>query len=111
GVDRARTAGGGAAIAACGPAALPRRGTWDWRHSPARPIDARGVALAARGHGAGLAEAAQAAFDAGGPAAETRVDARIDAAEPDLLDRPLGAARAPVPETHIVAHTPAGLVI
>jgi DNA mismatch repair protein MutL len=106
--QRAATTGGSATVAAFRPAALPRRGTWDWRHSPARPIDARGVPLAARGHGApGLAEAAQAAFDVGGPAA----DARVDAVEPDLLDRPLGAARAQVHETYIVAQTRDGIVI
>jgi DNA mismatch repair protein MutL len=110
--QRAATTGGSATVAAFRPAALPRRGTWDWRHSPARPIDARGVPLAARGHGAaGLAEAAQAAFDVGGPAADACVDARVDAAEPDLLDRPLGAARAQVHETYIVAQTRDGIVI
>src|SRR5262249_31258924 len=67
---------------------------------------------AARGHGAaGLAEAAQAAFDVGGPAADARIDPRVDAAEPDLLDRPLGAARAQVHETYIVAQTRDGIVI
>jgi DNA mismatch repair protein MutL len=57
----------------------------------------------------GLAEAAQAAFDVGGPSA----DARVDQVEPlpDLLDRPLGAARAQVHETYIVAQTRDGLVI
>jgi len=110
--QRAATTGGSATVAAFRPAALPRRGTWDWRHSPARPVDARGVPLAARGHGAaGLAEAAQAAFDVGGPAADARVDPRVDAAEPDLLDRPLGAARAQVHETYIVAQTRDGIVI
>src|SRR5499433_2013977 len=110
--QRAATTGGSATVAAFRPAALPRRGSWDWRHSPARPSDARGVSLTARGHGAaGLAEAAQAAFDVGGPAADARVDARIDAAEPDLLDRPLGAARAQVQETYIVAQTRDGIVI
>jgi DNA mismatch repair protein MutL len=110
--QRAATTGGSATVAAFRPAALPRRGTWDWRHSPARPIDARGVPLAARGHGAaGLAEAAQAAFDVGGPAADARVDARVEATEPDLLDRPLGAARAQVHETYIVAQTRDGIVI
>ena len=110
--QRAATTGGSATVAAFRPAALPRRGTWDWRHSPARPIDARCVPLAARGHGAaGLAEAAQAAFDVGGPAADARVDPRVDAAEPDLLDRPLGAARAQVHETYIVAQTRDGIVI
>jgi DNA mismatch repair protein MutL len=106
--QRAATTGGSATVAAFRPAALPRRGTWDWRHSPSRPIDARGFALSARGHTApGLAEAAQAAFDVGEPAADTRVDA----VEPDLLDRPLGAARAQVHETYIVAQTRHGIVI
>jgi len=106
--QRAATTGGSATIAAFRPAALPRRGGWDWRHSPARPIDPRGVPTAARSYAAsGLAEAAQAAFDVGGPVA----DARIDVAEPDLLDRPLGAARAQVHETYIVAQTREGIVI
>ena len=110
--QRAATTGGSATVAAFRPAALARRGSWDWRNSPARPIDARGMPLAARGHGAGgLAEAAQAAFDVGGPAADARVHAHIDAAEPDLLDRPLGAARAQVHETYIVAQTRDGIVI
>src|SRR5262249_39808785 len=61
--------------------------------------------------GRGLGEAARAAFDVGGPAADARVDARVDAAEPDLLDRPLGAARAQVHETYIVAQTRDGIVI
>src|SRR5499426_3400512 len=106
--QRAATTGGSATVAAFRPAALPQRGTWDWRNSPSRPIDPRGVPLAARGHAAaGLAEAAQAAFDVGGPAA----DARVDVGEPDLLDRPLGAARAQVHETYIVAQTRHGIVI
>jgi DNA mismatch repair protein MutL len=110
--QRAATTGGSATVAAFRPAALPRRDSWDWRQSPARPSDARGVSLTARGHGvAGLAEAAQAAFDVGGPAADARVHARIDAAEPDLFDRPLGAARAQVHETYIVAQTRDGIVI
>jgi len=109
--QRAATTGGSATVAAFRPAALPRHGTWDWRHSPARPSDARGVSLTARDHGvAGVAEAAQAAFDVGGPAADARVDVRVDA-EPDLLDRPLGAARAQVHETYIVAQTRDGIVI
>ena len=57
----------------------------------------------------GLAEAAQAAFDVGQPSA----DARVEVAEstPELLDRPLGAARAQVHETYIVAQTRDGIVI
>ena len=58
---------------------------------------------------AGFAEAAQAAFDVGAPAADAR--ARGDAPAPDLLDRPLGAARAQLHETYIVAQTRDGIVI
>src|SRR5438876_4351786 len=96
--QRASTTGGSATIAAFRPA-LPRRGGWDWRQSPSRPIDPRGVPLAGRSYASGLAEAAQAAFDVGGP------DARIDVAAPELLGRPLGAARAQGQETYIVAQT------
>jgi DNA mismatch repair protein MutL len=108
--QRAATTGGSATIAAFRPAAAPRPGSWDWRRSPARPADLRGFAGAARGGAVGgLAEAAQAAFDVGAPSA----DARYEMAEPapDLLDRPLGAARAQVHETYIVAQTRDGLVI
>ena len=56
----------------------------------------------------GFAEAAQAAFDVGAPAADTRAVAE---AAPDLLDRPLGAARAQLHETYIVAQTRDGIVI
>ena len=105
--QRAATTGGSATIAAFRPA-LPRRGGWDWRQSPARPIDPRGVAMAGRSYAPGLAQAAQAAFDVGAPAA---ADARIDLAAPELLDRPLGAARAQVHETYIVAQTRDGVVI
>jgi DNA mismatch repair protein MutL len=62
-----------------------------------------------RGAAAGLAEAVQAAFDVGAPAA----DAAIASFEPaaDQIDRPLGAARAQLHETYIVAQTRDGLVI
>ena len=78
----------------------PARG-WDWRASPAFPTQGA-TALA------GFAEAAQAAFDTGAPAADTRV---ISEAAPDLVDRPLGAARAQLHETYIVAQTRDGIVI
>jgi DNA mismatch repair protein MutL len=48
-------------------------------------------------------------FDVGAPAADTRVEDGEPAA--DLLDRPLGAARAQVHETYIVAQTRHGVVI
>jgi DNA mismatch repair protein MutL len=105
--QRASTTGGSATIAAFRPAAAVPPGGWDWRRSPARP---EGMPLAAHGNAAlGLAEAAQEAFDVGGPSA----DARVALAEPapDLLDRPLGAARAQVHEAFIVAQTRAGIVI
>jgi DNA mismatch repair protein MutL len=112
--QRAATTGGSATIAALRPEVIARRDTprggWDWRRSPARPMDARGFVAATRGGAAlGLAEAAQAAFDVGAPSA----DARVDVIEPaaDLLDRPLGAARAQVHETYIVAQSRDGIVI
>jgi len=114
--QRAATTGGSATIAALRPAALPpgmprrdaTRGNWDWRRSPARPMDLRG--FPARGGAAlGLAEAAQAAFDTGAPSADARVD--VVEPKPELVDRPLGAARAQVHETYIVAQTRDGIVI
>jgi DNA mismatch repair protein MutL len=57
---------------------------------------------------AGFAEAAQAAFDVGAPAADARVVAE---ATPDLADRPLGAARAQLHDTYVVAQTRDGIVI
>jgi DNA mismatch repair protein MutL len=106
--QRAATTGGAAAVAAFRPAAAPRRG-WDFRRSPARPPDPRHYAAPGRAGHFGFAETAQVAFDVGAPAA----DARVETAEPvpDLLDRPLGAARAQVHETYIVAQTRDGLVV
>ena len=100
--QRAATTGGSATIATFRPAAVARRGSYDWRRSPARPAGFAPI----RG---GLAEVAQAAFDVGEPAA----DAAIASFEPaaDQIDRPLGAARAQLHETYIVAQTRDGLVI
>ena len=105
--QRAATTGGSATIAAFRPvAAMARRGSYDWRRSPARPP---GYVSARSATALGFAEAAQAAFDVGEPSA----DARVDSFEPvaDLIERPLGAARAQVHETYIVAQTRDGLVI
>jgi len=99
---RAATTGGSATITALR-AGVARSAGWDWTRSPARPLARGGAALA------GFAEAAQAAFATGGPAADARAQA-IEPA-PDLLDRPLGAARAQVHETYIVAQTRDGIVI
>jgi DNA mismatch repair protein MutL len=97
--QRSASTGGAATIAAFRPNAAPRRG-WDWRNSPAYPIEGA-TALA------GFAESAQAVFDTGAPAVQQVV---ADAA-PDLLDRPLGAARAQLHDTYIVAQTRDGIVI
>ena len=71
--------------------------------APRRPFRSQGATALA-----GFAEAAQAAFDTGAPAADTRIVAE---AAPDLVDRPLGAARAQLHETYIVAQTRDGIVI
>jgi DNA mismatch repair protein MutL len=104
--QRSATTGGSATIATFRPAAVPRRGSYDWRRSPARPA---GFASMRGGAAVGFAEAAQAAFDVGEPAADAAVASFEPAA--DQIDRPLGAARAQVHETYIVAQTRDGLVI
>ncbi len=75
---------------------------WDWRSSPSYPV----------GGGAGLAtpsfaERSQAAFDVGAPSADVRHHEVV----PDLLDRPLGAARTQIHETYIVSQTRGGLIV
>jgi DNA mismatch repair protein MutL len=102
--QRAASTGGGATIAAFRPATVPPRTRYDWRRSPARPagfVPTHGVP--------GFAQAAQAAFDVGEPAADAAVATFEPAA--DQIDKPLGAARAQVHETYIVAQTADGLVI
>jgi DNA mismatch repair protein MutL len=120
---RAATTGGSATIAAFRPAAASQHfpaggrsssGEWDWRRSPARESDPHNAL--ARG---GFTEAAQAAFDVGGPAVNLETSFAAETigrptgfAEPaEMLDHPLGAARAQVHETYIVAQTRDGLVI
>jgi DNA mismatch repair protein MutL len=106
---RAATTGGSATIAAF----RPTQRAWDWRRSPAAPAPARFGQVSRSG---GFAEAAQSAFDTGMPAADVREAIAAAAAIAgdafaDTLDHPLGAARAQVHETYIVAQTPDGLVI
>ena len=121
---RAATTGGSATIAAFRPAVAPPQRGWDWRRSPAQPYDPRRPApypspASGGGWGGGLrggfAEAAQAAFDVGSPAADLRAgfaeQSEIEAPAADFLDHPLGAARAQIHETYIVAQTRDGLVI
>jgi DNA mismatch repair protein MutL len=107
--QRAATTGGAATVAALRPDAASRpRGGWDWRNSPAAPPPSSFAARAAAG--AGFASAAQRAFDVGAPSADVRV-VPAEAVAPDQLDQPLGAARAQVHETYIVAQTRDGIVI
>ena len=106
--QRTATTGGSATIAAFRPGVSPPRGVplggYDWRQSPARPL---GDVVPLRG---GLAEAAQAVFDTGGPVADIRAEQMASPA-PDLMAKPLGAARAQLHDTYIVAQTQDGLVI
>jgi DNA mismatch repair protein MutL len=105
--QRAASTGGNATIAAFRPAALPRPAGFDWRRSGSRPQVPR--ALAGWTIEPGFAETAQAAFNVGAASATARVEVAEPA--PDLLDHPLGAARAQVHDTYIVSQTRDGLVI
>ncbi|WP_420133893.1 DNA mismatch repair endonuclease MutL [Rhodopseudomonas sp.] len=82
------------------PSASPAN--WDWRSSPSYPVG--GVAGFAA---SSFAERSQAAFDVGAPSA----DIRPHEVAPDLLDRPLGAARTQIHETYIVSQTRGGLIV
>ena len=82
------------------------RTNWDWRRSPSYPVGAMpsfgGSAATA------FAEPGQAAFDVGAPTADIRFEQTL---APDLLDRPLGAARTQIHETYIVSQTRDGLIV
>ena len=109
--QRAASTGGSATVTAFRPGGVPRAGGWDWRRSPAMPgLAPRGAAAAGYADLApGFAAVAQAAFDVGGPQADARP--ATEEAAPDLVERPLGAARAQVHETYIVTQTRDGIVI
>ncbi|MBN8976399.1 MAG: DNA mismatch repair protein MutL, partial [Rhizobiales bacterium] len=92
----------GAALASFRPAFSPRPANWDWRRSPASPAFAYDRAPE-------FAERAQPAFDVGAPSADVRFEAAAPA--PDMLDRPLGAARTQIHENYIVAQTRDGLIV
>ena len=69
---------------------------WNWQDSPSRPD--------------GFGEAAQAGFEALSlPSVDRR--AGLSALSEDLLDKPLGAARAQIHDTYIVAQTRQGVVL
>ena len=109
--DSARTAstGGAATIAAFRPnPPRPAAGTGGRRRRGRCRATADGATALADAP-AGFAEAAQAAFEVGGPSADARMHEYE--AEPDAIDRPLGAARAQIHETYIVAQTRDGMVI
>jgi DNA mismatch repair protein MutL len=106
---RAASTGSAAAIAALRPAGTLRQAAWDWRRSPARPLYGVRGAIPGSGVPADFGQPAQAAFDVGGPSAQAACAAADPV--PDPLERPLGAARAQVHETYIVAQTRDGLVI
>jgi DNA mismatch repair protein MutL len=89
----------GAVLASFRPAFTPRA-NWDWRRSPSYPV-AGGAATA-------FAEPGQTAFDVGTPTADVRFE---QTPAPDLLDRPLGAARTQIHETYIVSQTRDGLIV
>ncbi|ABD08868.1 DNA mismatch repair protein MutL [Rhodopseudomonas palustris HaA2] len=90
----------GSVISTFRPASMPAA-NWDWRASPSYPVG--GSAIDAPS----FAERPQAAFDVGGPSA----DIRTHEVAPDLLDRPLGAARTQIHETYIVSQTRDGLIV
>ena len=100
---RAATTGGSGALGLMRTGFAPQRpsygGSWQAPFSPAsRP---------------GFAEIAQAAFEAFEPSArgEEPTTAPADAAQPEPTAHPLGAARAQLHETYIVAQTEGGIVI
>jgi DNA mismatch repair protein MutL len=92
---RSSTEAAGATIAAfrTGPPRTQRPMAYNWRSEGNAAV-------------AGFAEAAQEAFAAFAPSA-----AATPAPDPALVARPLGAARAQVHETYIVAQTEDGIVI
>ncbi len=110
-LHRAATTGGTATVLAMRPPqpfrSAPPAGGWDWRASPPAPGAGWGSAAAAS-----FAEPAQQSFAAFAPMAAVapqEPDARAAVLDPGAA--PLGAARAQLHKTYIVAETPDGLVI
>ncbi|MDB5500562.1 MAG: mismatch repair endonuclease MutL [Tardiphaga sp.] len=81
---------------------------WDWRRSPSYPAAYPTGPMPGFDGSAALAEPGQAAFDVGTPTADVRFEA---APNNDLIDRPLGAARAQLHENYIVSQTRDGMIV
>ena len=96
----------GGVLAAFRPRTAPPA-NWDWQRSPNAPFASASPVATAQALPHEFAEAAQAAFDAGAPSADVR---HVESA-PDLIDRPLGAARTQIHETYIVSQTRDGLIL
>ncbi|WP_441279583.1 DNA mismatch repair endonuclease MutL [Tardiphaga sp. 172_B4_N1_3] len=77
---------------------------WDWQRSPAYPVNP----MPGFDGSAAFAERSQAAFDVGTPTADVRFE---ETPQTDLVDRPLGAARAQVHENYIIAQTRDGMIV
>ncbi len=113
---RAATTGGAATIASFRGSPQPGRSAATWRESAMRRRDLGAAFAPLCG---GFAAPSQSAFAVGAPAADLRSDfdssvvERLEeqSGEGALLDHPLGAARAQVHDTYIVAQTQDGLVV
>ncbi|WOJ89290.1 DNA mismatch repair endonuclease MutL [Methylocapsa polymorpha] len=82
----------------------PAMADWDWRQSPARPSPAP----------SGFSESPPQSFDdLAGLGAALAVDARAheEPASPKFIDAPLGAARAQIHDSYILAQTRDGIVL
>ncbi|MCJ2063946.1 DNA mismatch repair endonuclease MutL [Methylobacterium sp. J-088] len=84
------------------------RGSQAWRPAPAPSSAEPAYTLSEAG---GFAEAPQAAFAGPDLAAPPQADVRTLEEAPEAIDHPLGAARAQIHETYILAQTRDGLVI
>jgi DNA mismatch repair protein MutL len=118
---RAATTGGAATIAAFRGSARLGRSAANWRDPAWRDPATRGrdVGAAFAPLPGGFAVPSQSAFAVGAPAADLREDfdsgvvhrPEQQTGDGTLLEHPLGAARAQVHDTYIVAQTQDGLVV